>query len=162
MTIETELPEPIRSLISLRENIAEMAAESPERMLTLGREYAIDTYPNYIEAQYIFDTLSKNKDERIRRTARLYDHVLLGICYPGTRNSKISDIVVKKIISCMAGAKKMHKEQILSKEDLFALDTLIDRVVSENLLIQDRETFERRYCNFKEYVTNVFREGGEK
>lgn len=150
------LPEPIRRLISLRENIAQMAESSPERAISLAREYATCESPNYIEAEYIFDTLSKSKDKKIKGIALLYDHVLLSLSYPGTINSKLSDFVVRGLLRCMLAARKMHAGDSLPKEDLFAIDTLIDRAVSEDLLITDRDEFEKGYCKFKEYVTNVF------
>ena len=154
--MQNPLPELIRRLIDLREDIAQMAESSPERALSLGREYATCESPNYIEADYIFDTLSKSKDKKIKGIALLYDHVLLSLSYPRTRNSKLSDLVVRGLLRCMLVARKMHAGDSLPKEDLFAIDTLVDRAVSEDLLIQDRRTFEKEYCKFKEYVTNVF------
>ena len=59
----------------------------------------------------------------------------------------------------MATATEMHAEKTLPKEDLFTIDTLIDRVVSEDILIPHREEFEGLYYKFKEYTIKAFLEG---
>jgi hypothetical protein len=147
----------INDLTELDKKIEErMKSYSPEELLSIGREQVTDSYPNYMQAAFIFDELSKNSNGGIREISRLYKHLITSLSYPGTQNPKIADFIVRRLINCMSESTRMHFEKDISKEDLFAIDTLVDRIVSENILIPNREEFEKIYCRFKEYTLDVF------
>jgi hypothetical protein len=54
---------------------------------------------------------------------------------------------------------RMYAEKEISKEDLFTIETLIDRIPFQRIYIRNRNEFNKLYNKFKEDNMKVFSRG---
>lgn len=144
------------------DKLEEIKYYSPERLLVFGREYADNEI--YFDASIIFTKLSKF--DKFRDVSELYKAAIISLSCANFRNliksNMMLDFVVKKSIYCMTESIRMHRENEISKKDLFTLERLIDRIPFKEMAFNNIEEFENIYCNFKEYNLKVFCENGKE
>ena len=126
-----------------------------EEILSKGREFVMNE--DYIRALFVFNELYKTDKERI---AELYNSLILVMTILKADEDKklgLDNIVTEKTIDCMKKASNMYMAKVMQKEDLFNIESIIDRIPFENISIKNNAEFKRIYSKFKEYcVLNIF------
>lgn len=127
---------------------------SLDELLSMGRELVSDS--RYLEAKVVFNEISKTKEMEVGYLSEIYGLLILSFVYLNSVKKVNSNPIINNMIYCMSETTRMHSEKSIPKEDLFTIETLIDRIASKDITIPDRDEFEKIYCRFKEYVTKVF------
>lgn len=125
---------------------------STKELFSMSKKYMDDS--EYLKAYILFYELKERKS--MREISTLYSSLIPIL----THYEEESDI--DNIIQCMTLSTEMHAEGSLPKEELFNLETLIDRIPFRKMIIPYRDEFERIYCRFKEYSVKVFLEEQKK
>jgi len=130
---------------------------SAEEILSMGIENANNG--KYIRAITIFEELSKI-DGTKKEISELYNHIMFSISHTSKENNYgVDDIILQETIHCMMESTRMYLEKEIPKEELFTIETLIDRISFNKMKIKDRTEFNRIYNKFKEYMLDVYLEG---
>lgn len=132
----------------------------PHNILSIGRDYAKNS--KYLEAKIAFDRLEKTKG--FEDLSNLYQKIILSLSSLKFRKIVHSrgydnESLVNSAIHCMVESKRMYSEKEISKQDLFTIETLIDRIPFKTIFMKDRDEFEKLYFKFKEYNLEVFSRG---
>lgn len=137
--------------------IDEIKNYSPKRLLSAGREFANNS--RYLEAKFAFDELEKINE--FRNLSDLYQQLIFSLSSIKFRKIVHSrgydnESLINSAIYCMMESTKMYADGEILKEDLFTIESLIDRLPFKEMPI-NRE-FEKLYCKFKLYSEEI-REG---
>ena len=130
-----------------RELEARISLYSTGELLVTGRRFLNDLdYPN---AFIVFNELSK-RDPKNRKISQVYT------TFMKTKFHYLDKEIVDKIASNMIESIKLYEEKVISKEDLFALEKLVDKIHFEAMDQSLKGEFGKTYYPFKEYCMNVF------
>ncbi|VVB83788.1 Uncharacterised protein [uncultured archaeon] len=135
---------------------------SPSELLNRGREYIKDS--EYFDAKIVFDKLSE--DSKMRNIAEIYGMlisatILLTLLKKDDYRSSTL-IMNNNLTTCMIESTRMHAEKAISTEDLFNLETMIDRIPFNKIKTYEMNDFWKFYNRFKEYNLDVFLKENEK
>jgi hypothetical protein len=120
---------------------------SISELLTTGREFVKDS--SYPSAVIVFNELAK-RNFKNNRISRVYNSLI------ETKFHYLNKEVVGKMVTSMLESMRLYQEEVISKEDLFTLEKLVDRFPFRTMDITLKTEFERLYCRFKEYCLKVF------
>jgi hypothetical protein len=148
-----ERPEELDEVVE--ETTNKIRCRSIEEILSIGKEYLENN--NYAGAMTAFEEVKK--DMKMKNLAEMYNSLAFAIINPTVDKSsvpqdfrrEVDDLVLDKIIYCMMESTRMYAEKEIPKEELFSIESFVDKIQFKDMTIKDREEFSRIYCKFKEY-----------
>jgi len=134
---------------------------SMEEILSIGKEY-LENY-NYMGAMTSFNEVKK--DKKMKNLAEMYNCLAFAIINPMVEKDsvpqdfirEVDELVLNKIVYCMMESTRMYCKKEIPKEELFSIESFVDKIQFKDMIIKDREEFNRIYYKFKEYcILDVF------
>lgn len=134
---------------------------SSSEILNLGKECIEDN--DYIKALVIFNKGSKDF-KSIKPICIMYGIMVTGVLATTnkeankilTEDSHLLNCLIDRIFSCLFQSTEMYSNKELSKEDLFNLEALVDKIDLNKIKFSGKDDFCKLYCNFKKYVADVY------
>jgi hypothetical protein len=129
------------------------------------------TNPARLEKIVLFEVLTeKVKDINLKRKVDLYHQADMIASIEEMKKDEVGEYLLKqvlsklpfeevhaqKIIECMVETSMLYSEQLITNEDLYAIEKSIDSISIPNLKISNKSELERIYYKFKEFAIDVY------